>query len=215
MKLTLPKIPRREFASASLHRENLADDPLDQFVQWLTDAVNAGVDDPNAMILSTTGADAIPSARVVLLKNVDDRGFSFISHYDGPKGRDLSENPHATLLFFWPKLERQIRITGTVGKTSREESLQLFRERPLGSQVAVLVGRQSEVVENREVLDNRYQELLETYRDREVPLPDTWGGYILNPTSMEFWQGGVNRLHDRFLYRRQPDCSWTIDRLAP
>jgi pyridoxamine 5'-phosphate oxidase len=215
MKRTLPSIPRREFASASLQREDLADDPLDQFVQWLSDAVDTGVEDPHAMTLATAGADGIPSARVVLLKNLDDRGFSFISHYNGPKGRDLCENPRATLLFFWPKLERQVRISGTVSKTSREESLQLFRERPLGSQVAVLVGHQSEVIENREFLDNSFQELMQKYKDGNVPLPETWGGYILTPTALEFWQGGVNRLHDRFLYHQQADNSWNIDRLAP
>jgi pyridoxamine 5'-phosphate oxidase len=167
------------------------------------------------MTLATATSDGIPSARTVLLKGFDERGFVFYSNYGSQKGHELAENPHASLLFHWSKLGRQIRINGDVKRTSVEESEAYFHSRPTGSQIGAAVSHQSEVIPSREWLEQRLRELEEEYGDQEVPLPPYWGGFRVTPRSMEFWQGRPSRLHDRLRYTLQPDGSWVIERLSP
>jgi pyridoxamine 5'-phosphate oxidase len=196
--------------------ERLIDrDPILQFQQWFADAVAAGLPLPEAMSLATVSAEGKPTARMVLLKKVDADGFVFFTNYRSAKARELAENPNACLVFFWPQLERQVRIEGVVGKTSSAESREYFATRPRGSQIGAWASPQSEAIPGREVLEQRQAELEEVYRDREIPWPEHWGGYCLKPERIEFWKGRSDRLHDRILYVRQSDGSWTIQRLAP
>jgi pyridoxamine 5'-phosphate oxidase len=210
--MTLAEL-RREYTLAGLRRADLEADPISQFQKWFAQAMEAQIVEPNAMTLATVAADGQPSGRIVLLKSVDQRGFSFFTNYESRKGRELAENAKASLTFFWPGLERQINIGGTVSKLSREESEAYFAVRPLGSQRGAWVSKQSTVVPNREYLETRLAEVEVQFGDK-VPTPPYWGGYILNPTAIEFWQGRPNRLHDRLLYKRQ-NAVWTIDRLSP
>jgi pyridoxamine 5'-phosphate oxidase len=210
-----PQDPRYEHAAVGLRRRDLDPDPIKQFSNWFTAAIEAAIRDVNAMSLATAGPDRKPSVRVVLLKGFDQDGFVFFTNYESEKGKQLDANPHAALGFYWIELDRQIRVSGTVEKTSREESEHYFHSRPLGSQLAAWASRQSEVVDARRVLDARFAEMSERYADGEVPLPPHWGGYRLKPEMIEFWQGRPNRLHDRFRYTRKADGSWLIDRLAP
>lgn len=190
-------------------------DPIKQFGRWLADAVGAGLKLPNAMTLATATADAEPSARVVLLKDFDDSGFVFYTNYDSRKGRELAANPRAALCFYWTELDRQVRITGSVTKTTREESESYFHTRPLDSQFGAWVSRQSEVIESRDVLEEKMRQLMREYEGGEVPLPPYWGGYRLAPLVIEFWQNRLSRLHDRLRYTRQPSGDWLIERLSP
>ena len=206
---------RNEYAAHGLRRADLDPDPIRQFAIWFDAALAAKIRDPNAMSLATAGSDAHPSVRIVLLKGLDERGFVFFSNYASEKGRQMEENPHVALAFFWIELERQIRVNGTVEKTSREESAKYFHSRPVGSQLGAWVSRQSEVIDARQILDSRLAEMTERFEGGEIPLPPHWGGYRVKPTHLEFWQGRPNRLHDRFRYSRQPDGAWLIDRLAP
>ncbi len=167
------------------------------------------------MSLATATPGGEPSVRIVLLKGVDKRGFSFFTNYDSEKGRDLEANPYAALGFYWVKLERQIRITGPVERTSREDSAAYFHSRPAGSRLAAWASKQSEVIDARRVLDARFEEMKERFEGEEISLPPHWGGYRVMPEQMEFWQGRPNRLHDRFRYTRPPDGTWQIHRLAP
>ena len=192
---------------------DVADDPLAEFTAWFADAVDAGLPDPNAMILATCSAGGRPSARTVLLKGFDEKGFTFFTNYESRKGRDLAENPRACLLFPWHPLRRQIRVEGRAVRLSREESAAYYRTRPYGSRIAAWASRQSAVVRSREELDARYAELAERW-PQDPPVPDHWGGFLVVPSELEFWQGRDNRMHDRFRYRRSKD-GWTIDRLAP
>ena len=172
--------------------------------------------EPNAMTLATADKLGHPSSRIVLLKKVDERGFTFFTNYESRKGRELAENPNVSLVLFWPQLERQICIAGTVEKVSRAESEQYFNSRPKGSRLAAWVSSQSEAIVNRAVLEEKLAEArAPKYPGEIVPLPPYWGGYCLSPTRIEFWQGRPNRLHDRFQYLRQPDQSWLIERLSP
>jgi len=166
------------------------------------------------MTLATAGKAGRPSARIVLLKGVDERGFIFYTNYESRKGRELAENANAALAFYWPELERQVRASGTVSKLSREESDKYFQSRPRGHQLGAWVSTQSDVIANRGVLEKRLQQFEKRYPDT-VPLPPFWGGYILSPTEIEFWQGRPNRLHDRFRYTKQANGNWLIERLAP
>ena len=210
-----PGSSRYEHAAHGLRRRDLDPDPIKQFANWFTAAIEAGIRDVNAMSLATAGRDARPSVRVVLLKGFDQDGFVFFTNYESEKGKQLEANPSAALAFYWIELDRQIRISGAVEKTSREESERYFHSRPLGSQLGAWASRQSEVLDGRRVLDARFAEMSERYAEGPVPLPPHWGGYCLKPDMIEFWQGRLNRLHDRFLYTRQTDGSWLIDRLAP
>jgi len=210
-----PTASRYEHAARGLRRRDLDPDPIKQFSNWFTAAIEAEIRDVNAMSLATAGRDAKPSVRVVLLKGFDQDGFVFFTNYDSEKGVQLEANPYAALAFYWIELDRQIRIAGKTEKTSRQESEGYFHSRPIGSQLGAWASRQSEVLDGRRVLDARMVEMTERFGDNPIPLPPHWGGYRVKPDTMEFWQGRPNRLHDRFRYRRQTDGSWLIERLAP
>ena len=198
-----------------LTRKNLDPNPFKQFEQWFQAALAAEPVLPEAGSLATATREGKLSSRMVLLKDFDERGFVFYTNYESRKGTELAENPNAALVFYWRQLERQICITGTVSKVSREESEAYFRTRPRESQIGALVSRQSQVIANREVLESRFQQLMSEYEGREIPLPSYWGGYRLSPATIEFWQGRPDRLHDRFLYKRQSSGQWQLERLSP
>ena len=210
-----PAASRYEHAGKGLRRRDLDPNPIRQFANWFTAAIEASIRDVNAMSLATAGRDARPSVRIVLLKSFDQDGFVFFTNYESAKGKQLDANPYAALGFYWIELDRQIRISGKVEKTSREESQAYFHSRPVGSQLGAWASRQSEIVDARRVLDARMAEMTERFRKKRIPLPPRWGGYRLKPDIMEFWQGRPNRLHDRFRYARRANESWQIDRLAP
>lgn len=210
-----PAASRYEHIGKGLRRSDLDPDPIKQFANWFTTAIETGIRDVNAMSLATAGQDAKPSVRIVLLKSFDEDGFVFFTNYESEKGKQLEANPYAALGFYWIELDRQIRISGKVDKTSRKESESYFHSRPVGSQLSAWASRQSAVLDGRRVLDARMEEMNERFADKPVPLPPHWGGYRLKPDNMEFWQGRSNRLHDRFRYTRQSDGSWLIERLAP
>jgi pyridoxamine 5'-phosphate oxidase len=210
-----PSASRYEHAGRGLRRSDLNSDPIKQFANWFTAAIEARIRDVNAMSLATTTTDCRPSVRIVLLKSFDEDGFVFFTNYESEKGKELKTNPYAALGFYWIELDRQIRISGKVKKTSREESQAYFHSRPVGSQLGAWASRQSEIIDARRVLDARMAEMSERFRNKRIPLPPHWGGYRLKPEIMEFWQGRPNRLHDRFRYTRLANGSWQIDRLAP
>ena len=198
-----------------LRRSDLDPNPIRQFANWFTAAIEASIRDVNAMSLATADRDARPSVRIVLLKSFDQDGFVFFTNYESTKGKQLEANPYAALGFYWIELDRQIRISGKVEKTSREESQAYFHSRPVGSQLGAWASRQSEIVDARRVLDARMAEITDRLPKKRIPLPAHRGGYRLKPDIMEFWQGRPNRLHDRFRYTRLANESWQIDRLAP
>ena len=197
-----------------LRREDVDPNPFKQFGKWYEEALCADLILPNAMTLATSTRSGIPSARMVLLKDFDERGFVFYTNYDSAKGRDLDENPRAALVFYWGALNYQVRVTGSVVRVSREESEAYFRTRPLDSQLGAWASNQTSVIADRDVLESRMKTVVEEYRDKEVPLPPYWGGYRLVPNSIEFWLSRSSRLHDRLRYRRAGD-EWVIERLAP
>jgi pyridoxamine 5'-phosphate oxidase len=205
---------RREYIREGLRKRDLDPDPVTQFLKWLTEAQAAHPGDFTSMVLATADRSGRPSARVVLLKGCDDRGFVFFTHYDSRKGRDLAENPRAALVFYWHEFDRQVRIEGTVERTSREESEAYFHSRPLGARIGAAASRQSEPIASREELERAVRETTERFGEGPVPRPESWGGYRVVPDEIEIWQGRENRLHDRFRYRRQPE-GWKIDRLSP
>ncbi|WP_372964874.1 pyridoxamine 5'-phosphate oxidase [Marinobacter sp.] len=205
---------RRDFESEGLNREHLNDDPVIQFQNWFEDARQAGILEPNAMSLATTGADQMPDIRTVLLKYFDDRGFVFYTNYGSRKACELEENPRAALLFPWIGLNRQVRIQGTVEKVSKTESLKYFTSRPRGSQIGAWVSEQSKAITSRGLLEQKVAEMKRKFSSGEIPLPGFWGGYRVVPERMEFWQGRPSRLHDRFEYIREANA-WTIQRLQP
>jgi pyridoxamine 5'-phosphate oxidase len=190
-------------------------DPLAEFRSWYRLAEGSGVPQPDAMTLATATPDGIPSARMVLLKGVDDGGFVFFTNYESRKARELSENPRAALILYWSAIRRQVRITGRVERLSQPESEEYFRSRPRGSRLAAWASRQSEVIADRSVLEDEYRRHENEYVDADVPLPPFWGGYRVTPEVVEFWMGRENRLHDRLRYTRQRDGSWAVERLAP
>jgi pyridoxamine 5'-phosphate oxidase len=205
----------RQYSLAGLDLPDLDPDPIRQFERWFNEAKAAGLLDANAMTVATATPDGIPSARVVLLKGLDERGFTFFTNYDSPKGRDLAANPIAALTFYWAALERQVRIVGKVSRVSREESDSYFHSRPLGSQLGAAISHQSSVIADRSVIEQELVKLEATVVDGQVPLPDFWGGYRVAPDSLEFWQGRPSRLHDRLRYRRGENGAWVIERLSP
>jgi pyridoxamine 5'-phosphate oxidase len=208
---------RREYTGGGLRRADLDTNPIAQFQKWFAQAETALAKnqlDVNAATLATADKNGIPSARVVLLKGLDERGFTFFTNYDSRKGRELAENPNAALVFYWQELERQVCIAGSVGKISRAESEKYFKSRPRGSQLAAWASNQSEIIPDRAALEVKWHELEKKFPN-EIPLPPNWGGFILQPERIEFWQGRPSRLHDRFCYSRQADDSWKLERLAP
>jgi pyridoxamine 5'-phosphate oxidase len=207
---------RTEYVRAGLTENDAEADPIAQFRAWFDQAVAAEVPEPNAMTLATANKDAEPSARIVLLKGFDERGFVFFTNYESEKGRELAENPRASVCFFWQLLERQVRVKGSVARVTPEESEQYFHSRPRGSQLGAWASRQSEVIASRQVLEEELAALDRKYGETsEIPLPSFWGGYRLAPVRIEFWQGRSSRLHDRLLYSRQADGTWARARLSP
>lgn len=198
-----------------LDEKRIERDPIKQFQLWFDDAIAAKLPMPDAMSLATVTPDGRPTARMVLLKQVDADGFVFFTNYQSSKARQLEINPYAALVFYWPQLERQVRVEGKVVKTSAEESAAYFKTRPRESQIGAWASPQSEVISARDILEQRANELAEQYCDRELDCPAHWGGFRLTPDRIEFWKGRVGRLHDRILYELQPDGTWTIKRLAP
>lgn len=207
---------RTDYVKAGLTENDADADPIAQFRAWFDQAVSAEVPEPNAMTLATATKEAEPSARIVLLKGFDERGFVFFTNYESEKGRELAENPRASLCFFWSPLERQVRVKGNVTKVTREESEQYFHSRPRGSQLGAWASRQSEVIASRLQLEQELASLQQKHGETsQIPLPPFWGGYRVAPRSVEFWQGRSSRLHDRLLYSRQADGTWARERLSP
>ncbi|HLH54594.1 MAG TPA: pyridoxamine 5'-phosphate oxidase [Verrucomicrobiae bacterium] len=229
---------RREYNLSGLRRGDLLEDPLAQFRRWFDQARGArksgrirrllikiykwlnlvqGVEqlDLNAMILATADGQGRPSARVVLLKGLDERGFIFFTNYNSRKGRELAENPEAALVFYWPEQERQVCVAGAISKVPDAESESYFHSRPRGSQIGAWASDQSTPLKDRAELERKWRECETQFENKEVERPAYWGGYVLAPVRMEFWQGRPNRLHDRFRYMRQPDGTWLIERLSP
>jgi pyridoxamine 5'-phosphate oxidase len=206
---------RIDYTKFSMDEFDLLSNPIDQFNNWFKNALNSKVSEANAMVLSTVSSQSIPSARVVLLKGVQSNGFIFYTNYDSFKGMELAENPNACLTFFWPALEQQIRVTGLVEKIDATVAEAYFHSRPRGSQISALASNQSAKIADRVILVDEVARLEKLYADTTVPKPEFWGGYLLKPTKVEFWQGRSSRLHDRFLYEKLEDDNWQVSRLSP
>ncbi len=206
---------RKDYRLSGLRRKDLHADPFRQFDRWFQQALDSQKDEAHAMTLATADAKGRPSSRIVLLRSYDENGFVFYTNYESRKASQLAKNPHAALSFFWPMLERQVCIAGSAARISREDSVVYFKTRPHGNQLAAWVSHQSEVIPDRETLDDGLKRMEIKYRGRKIPLPPWWGGYCVKPSSIEFWQGRPNRLHDRFRYSRQKNGSWKIERLSP
>jgi pyridoxamine 5'-phosphate oxidase len=207
---------RRDYSRQTLLESNADANPFLQFQHWFTQALNAEVIEPNAMTLATITADGKPAARIVLLKDLDERGFVFYSNFQSRKGQELAQTPAAALVFWWGELERQVRIEGAITVVSETEADDYFQSRPRGSQLGAWVSNQSQVITDRSVLEQRLEQLEQDYLDRPIPRPAHWGGYRLAPTYFEFWQGRANRLHDRLCYRHATASSlWQMERLSP
>jgi len=206
---------RRDYSQKQLLEDKVAATPVGQFHEWWNEVLAAQIDEPNAMTLATASADGFPSARIVLLKDFNETGFSFYTNYESYKGKQLLENPKACLVFFWKELERQVRITGLVEKLSEKESDEYYRSRPEASRIGAWTSPQSQVIENRHWLDEHFNEMVNKLESTDIKRPPHWGGYIVKPVIVEFWQGRPGRLHDRIQYTLEDDGSWKIERLAP
>ncbi|MGB3757319.1 MAG: pyridoxamine 5'-phosphate oxidase [Rivularia sp. (in: cyanobacteria)] len=206
---------RQDYTLQGLSETEIDSNPFAQFKEWFDRALSADILEPNAMMVATTTPEGKPSARMVLLKDFDARGFVFYTNYNSDKAQELAENPQAALVFWWAELQRQIRISGRVEKVSDQESDKYFYSRPLNSRLGAWASNQSEVIKSREVLEQNLEELKEKYQDREIPRPSHWGGIRVIPAEIEFWQGRSSRLHDRLVYTRMEDGSWKIERLSP
>lgn len=206
---------RKEYGGYSLNKEDLHKDPFAQFELWFNDAINASLLEPNAMTLATVNSLSQPSMRTVLLKLYDAEGFVFFSNYQSQKAHDIASNPNVALHFAWLSLQRQVRIEGVIEKISTAESLSYFLSRPRGSQLGAWASNQSEIISSRSLLESKFFELKAKFAKGEIPLPSFWGGYRVKPRRFEFWQGGQDRLHDRFAYEKSTPLAWDIHRLAP
>lgn len=206
---------RKEYTSASLSEHEVLADPVKQFENWFNEALSSEVNEPTAMTLCTVSEKGIPSVRVVLLKGIEDGLFEFYTNYQSQKGQEMDKNPIIALNFFWPELERQVRINGMVARQTKEKSTEYFQSRPKGSQIGAWASPQSSIIKGREILEERVNKLAKRHeKDEQLPKPEQWGGYVVTPYQMEFWQGRPSRLHDRILYTKK-DKKWVINRLAP
>ena len=206
---------RKDYSHKSLEETEIESNPIKQFGNWWKEALEANITEVNAMTVATSSADGMPSARIMLLKGFSEKGFIFFTNYNSFKGRQLTENPRVCLVFFWKELERQVRITGIIEKTSNAENDAYFQSRPKASQVGAITSPQSQVIESRQWLDDRYKKLTEQSEKIAIQRPLHWGGYLVKPVIIEFWQGRPGRLHDRIQYSLLDDGSWKIERLAP
>jgi pyridoxamine 5'-phosphate oxidase len=206
---------RKNYSQKTLSEESVDPDAIIQFEKWWQEATASDIEEINAMTLATSSSDGLPSARIVLLKGFSPKGFIFFTNYNSYKGKQLEENPRACLVFFWKELERQVRIIGIVEKTSAEDNDAYFHSRPVGSQVGASISPQSTIIESREWLEKKYLEFEKQITDTTIRRPDHWGGYIVKPVLVEFWQGRPSRLHDRLEYSLQENGKWKIERLAP
>lgn len=206
---------RKEYRLESLSEEDVAENPFVQFTKWWDDALNSEIEEVNAMTLATADTNAMPSARIVLLKEFTEKGFVFFTNYESHKGRELEQNPRACLVFFWKELERQVRISGMVKRISAAESDEYFASRPEGSRIGAWASPQSSVIVSRNIIEERLEQYQQKFADGKIDRPPHWGGYIVVPADIEFWQGRPNRLHDRIRYTLQEGGTWKIERLAP
>ncbi|MFN2439128.1 MAG: pyridoxamine 5'-phosphate oxidase [Chitinophagaceae bacterium] len=206
---------RRDYSLQVLLEKDVALDPISQFTKWWAEVLNAEIIEPNAMTLATASCDGMPSARIVLLKGFDENGFVFFTNYKSYKALQMEENPKASLVFFWKEIERQVRIVGLVSKIPVQESDAYFASRPKGSRLGAWASPQSQVIESRDWLDKRNADLIEEMKDDQIERPPHWGGYIVKPVIVEFWQGRASRLHDRIQYTLNENGNWKIERLAP
>ena len=207
--------PEAENGNVGLDEATVDADPIRQFTRWFEEADRAELKEPAAMTLATVGRDGKPSARIVLLRQFDDRGFFFFTNFESHKGKEMAENPNVALTFYWDPLGRQVRIEGTAARTTSEESAEYFTKRPRGSKLSAWASPQSDVIESREALEKRFEEAAARYPTDDVPLPSFWGGFRVCPTTIEFFLSRPHRLHDRLRYTRQEDGAWRLDRLAP
>jgi len=214
MKISLADL-RKNYTQGGLTEEDISQNPFEQFRHWFEQALESQILEPNAMTLATVNEAGKPTARIVLLKNLDEKGFVFFTNYESKKGKNIAVNPFGCLVFLWGELERQVRVEGKIEKITPEESDQYFHSRPIGSQLGAHISPQSQIIPNREYLDKRLQEVAQKYHNQTIPRPSHWGGYRLVPDAIEFWQGRENRLHDRLEYRLNDNKQWQIVRLAP
>lgn len=205
---------RKEYRNGTLDESSVQENPVKQFEKWFEEACASKLNEPNAMVISTVGLDGRPSSRVVLLKSFDAQGFVFFTNYESRKGKELEQNPFASLLFFWQELERQVRIEGRAERISRAESMAYYFSRPVNSRLGAWASMQSAVIDGRRLLEKKWEEMKARFEGKEIPLPDFWGGYRIVPDAFEFWQGRESRLHDRIAYKKSEN-GWTIARLSP
>jgi pyridoxamine 5'-phosphate oxidase len=206
---------RTDYKLQSLSEKDVAENPIAQFSKWWKEAIDSQIDEVNAMVLATADANGIPSARIVLLKDFDEKGFVFFTNYQSKKGQDIAANPNVSLVFFWKELERQVNICGSIEKISAEESDNYFQSRPEGSRIGAWASPQSTVIADRNIIENNFHQYQEKFGANHIPKPDHWGGYLVKPNSVEFWQGRSSRLHDRLKYRSTAEGIWILERLAP